>query len=109
MLQLEVLIGELHPIYALASSAIELSEVPSLHHKPFDDSVKHTVLERKHLSGRLTPPLLPSAQLSKVFSSARCRVLEKLHDHSAGWLAVYLDVKEDSRVRRRRGLLDHHI
>ena len=85
-------------VNALSASAIELSEISSLHHKARNYSVEDAALEVKFLAITCGPSVLSSAKLSKALCCLWNNVFEELESHSACWFASDLNIKEDSRV-----------
>jgi len=90
VLQLEVLILELHSVDGLAASAVPGSEVSTLAHEVGDDAVEAGALEAE--------PLLAGAQRAEVLARPRGHVEAELHDDLAELLAAGLDVEEDPLV-----------
>ena len=98
MFYLKVLILKLFPVYTFSSSAIKVCEVTSLHHKPFDHTMKNSVLKGNKFARSLGLSRLSSAQLSKIFSSLWSNILKEFHSNSPSLLIIDIDVKVDSRV-----------
>ena len=71
MLQLEVLVGELVPVDALAACAVVIGEVVSLAHEPVDDMVEHRPGVPK--------PLFTSAQGPEYVSGPEDNVDAEIH------------------------------
>merc|ERR1719195_2517316 len=92
VLQLEVLVLELHPVDGLAARAVPCGEVAALAHEVGDDAVERRSLEAE--------ALLPGAQRAEVLARPRGHVEAQLHDDLAQLLAAGLDVEEDPLVSR---------
>jgi len=99
VLELEVFIGKLRSVNRFAPSSIKVSEVTTLHHETFNNSVEDAALVVQRLARELAPTSLSCAELSEVLRGSGHDVLEKLHDNSAFGLSVDLDVEKYSRVR----------
>merc|ERR1712037_598884 len=92
VLQLEVLVLELHPVDGLAARAVPGGEVAALAHEVGDDAVE---------AGPLEPvSLLAGAQRAEVLAGPRSDVETQLHGDPAELLAAGLDVEEDPLVAR---------
>jgi len=92
VLQLEVLVLELHPVDGLAAGAVPGGEVAALAHEVGDDAVEAGPLE--------AISLLSGAQRAEVLARPRHHVEAELHDDLAELLAAGLDVEEDPLVSR---------
>jgi len=92
VLQLEVLVLELHAVDGLAARAVPGGEVAALAHEVGDDAVE---------AGPLEPvSLLAGAQRAEVLAGPRSDVEAQLHGDPAELLAAGLDVEEDPLVAR---------
>ena len=98
VLDIEVLILELHAVDRLSSCSVSSSEVSALGHELSDHSVERGSLVVKW-SARFTNTLLSSAETSEVLSSSGSLVCVQLHDDSSGLLTANGDIKEDNWVR----------
>jgi len=95
VLQLEVLVLELHSVDGLAASAVPGSEVSALAHEVGDDAVEAGAL--------VAVPLLAGAERAEVLARPRGHVKAELHDDLAELLAAGLDVEEDPLVAGHGG------
>jgi len=83
-------------INALATSAVLISDVTSLHHEVFDDAMEDVAFVAKTI-------FLTSTDASEVFSSLWHLFVEELKDHSSFVMTFFsfyadLDVEEGLRV-----------
>lgn len=95
MLELEVLVGELGAVDALAAGAVAGGEVAALDHELLDDAVELAALVVQRLAG-LADPLLARAQRPEVLGRLGHHVVVQLERHPPGRLAADGDVKEDA-------------
>ena len=86
MFELEVLVGKLFAVDALAAGSVVIGEVAPLKHKLGDDAVKSRPF--------ITEALLLGAQQPEVTCSFGCDVVEKLEDDAASGLASDGDLEE---------------
>ena len=98
MLYLKVFILKLFTVNALSSSTIEVSEVASLHHKAFYNTMKNCVLKWNKFPRTLGLSSLSCAELSKIFSSLRSHILKEFHSDSPSLFVIDTNIKVDSGV-----------
>ena len=95
----EVFVRELSAIDALTASAVAVSEVTTLSHESFDNSMEGRALEVKGLS-LSAHTLLAGAESSEVFRGTR-RVGMKLHRNAAAIALTDANVEENFSVSLR--------
>lgn len=101
VLELEVLVGKLFTVNALASSAVAIGKVSSLEHEVGDDSVEDRSFVVKGFSLG-SHSLLSSAERTEVFNRLRDGVTEQTHNDTSALSTIDLNVKENL-ARYRRG------
>ena len=94
MLQLEILILELLSEDRLSTSSVTHSEVSSLGHEAWDDSVELGTLEMEWLS-TLSYSLLSSAESLEVLNGLWDGVSKESEDDSSASLTIDFDVEVD--------------
>ena len=93
VLAVEVLIGELHAVDGLATSAVSSREITTLGHKVRNDSVEGATFVVEGLA-RLSDTFLTSAESSEVFG-APGSIVPEVDLNTASGLATDGDVEED--------------
>merc|ERR1719310_358263 len=93
VLELEVLVRELGPVDALATSAVTACEVAALNHEIRDDAMELRALVVQGLA-RLTHALVTCAEGDKVGHRLRDIVAEEADGDALGLGIANLDVKE---------------
>merc|ERR1711998_470429 len=97
MLNFEVLIAELGAINRLPATPITLSEVSTLEHEPWDDTVELGPFVPQRLS--LFPlPLLSRAESAEILCCLRDHICEEFHPYPACSLSPNRDVEIHVRV-----------
>ena len=94
MFHLKVLVREFFPVYALSTSTISLSEVPSLNHKAGNQSMELGALVTESNTIVVTTTLA-GTQLFEILGCPRDDVVIESKDNSFGGSLPYRDVKED--------------
>merc|ERR1719343_571079 len=97
MLQLKVFIGKLVAINTLATSSISISEIASLYHKIFNNTMEDRSLVMQRFP-RFSIALFSSAQCSKVLSSFRRNIRIQLHHNPTEIIIALLHIEEHMRI-----------
>ena len=93
MLQFEILVIKLEPIYRFSSRAIEFSKVSSLSHEISDNPMEKSALVRHGGPCELARSLISLTQGNEVFDSFGNCVAKKAKDYSPLVDAINLDIK----------------
>mmetsp|Transcript_47837 Transcript_47837/g.97364 ORF Transcript_47837/g.97364 Transcript_47837/m.97364 type:complete len:206 (+) Transcript_47837:82-699(+) len=97
VLHLEVLVGKLHAVDGLATSAVEVGEVTALEHEVIDDTVEDGALVGQRLAAR-TNTLLAGAQAAEVLGGLGHNVAVQLERDATQRRTIGGDVEEHDRA-----------
>ena len=94
VLELEILVVKLLPVYRLSAHAVPQGEIPSLNHEILNDPVEGASLVMKGLPA-LPRSFFPGAETPKVLCGLGGNVAVELHDDPSEGRFPMGDVKED--------------